>query len=72
MSTQAQSKREMLKDKVVALVKDFIKTEGGISQDDLQILFGNPNDPRKAKDFMVEGVIAALTDLPISFSEQSI
>lgn len=37
-----QSPRAILKDKVVALVKDFIKTEGGIAQHDLQILFGVP------------------------------
>jgi hypothetical protein len=43
MSTQAQNKREILKDKVVALVKDFVKTEGGLTQYDLQTLFGNPS-----------------------------
>jgi hypothetical protein len=39
-----KSKREILKDKVVALVKDFIKTEGGITLQDLESLFGlNPH-----------------------------
>lgn len=41
MSTQAQSKKEILKDKVVALVKDFVKTEGGITIADIQKLFGD-------------------------------
>lgn len=42
MITHEQSKKEILKDKVVSLVKEFVKTEGGISWQDLQILFGNP------------------------------
>lgn len=42
MTTETQSPREVLKDKVVALVKNFMKTEGGITQFDLQILFGIP------------------------------
>jgi hypothetical protein len=71
MSDQEQSKREILKEKVVSLVKDFVKTEGGITQDDLQVLFGNPNDPRKTKEFMTDGVSAALGELPIFFSEDS-
>ena len=45
MSTQAQSKREVLKEKVIALVKEFAKTEGGIEQGDLQSLFGIPYSP---------------------------
>ncbi len=44
MSTQAQSKREILKDKVVVLVKDFIQTEGGISFLDLESLFGRDSE----------------------------
>lgn len=64
-----QSKKEILKDKVVALVKDFIQTEGGITQDDLEILFGNPYNPIKAKDYMRFGIAAALSEIPISFSE---
>jgi len=71
MPTQQKSKREILKEKVVSLVKDFLKTEGGITQDDLQVLFGNPNDPRKAKEFMTSGVADALAEVPILFSEQS-
>lgn len=44
MTTQAQSKREILKDKVVALVKDFVQTEGGITPADIEALFGhNPH-----------------------------
>jgi len=35
-----KSKREQLKDKVIALVKEFVKTEGGISLSDLEALFG--------------------------------
>jgi cyanate lyase len=35
-----KSKREQLKDKVVALVKEFVKTEGGITFTDLESLFG--------------------------------
>lgn len=35
------NKREQLKEKVIALIKDFIKTEGGITIADLQRLFGD-------------------------------
>jgi hypothetical protein len=42
MGTQAQNKREILKEKVVILVKEFVKTEGGITSYDLQKLFGSP------------------------------
>ena len=34
------TKKEQLKDKVVALVKDFVKTEDGITLQDLEALFG--------------------------------
>jgi hypothetical protein len=34
------TKRDILKEKVVDLVKEFIKTEGGITGYDLQALFG--------------------------------
>jgi hypothetical protein len=64
------TKREQLKEKVVALVKEFIKTEGGISQDDLQVLFGNPIDPQNTREFIMLGVAAALREIPVSFSEQ--
>jgi len=54
-----QSKRELLKDKVIDLVKEFIKTEGGISPNDIQFLFGMP---------YVHGEVAtALSDLPIRY-----
>lgn len=41
---QQKSKREILKGKVVALVKDFVTSEGGISQNDLWELFGFHRD----------------------------
>ena len=37
-----KQQREVLKQKVVETVQNFVKTEGGISTFDLQILFGNP------------------------------
>lgn len=51
------TKKEQLKDKVVALVKDFIKTEGGLTQNDLKYLFG---------EWPHQEVAAALAELPIS------
>ncbi len=36
-----ESKKEILKDKVVKLVKEFIATEGGINAYDLEALFGS-------------------------------
>lgn len=53
------TKKEQLKDKVVALVKEFIASEGGISQTDLRVLFGDPIHPYSQ-------VAAALGELPIS------
>jgi hypothetical protein len=41
MSVEDQNKRELLKDKVVDLVKMFIKAEGGITPYDLEALFGS-------------------------------
>lgn len=38
--TNKQSQREILKAKVVNLVKDFVHTEGGINLEDLEELFG--------------------------------
>lgn len=38
--SQNISKREILRDKVVDLVKEFINTEGGITDYDLKRLFG--------------------------------
>jgi hypothetical protein len=39
-----QEQREILKQQVVELVKDFVETKGGITWFDLQSLFGNPVD----------------------------
>jgi len=50
------TKKEQLKDKVVALVKEFLKTEGGLTQNDLQSLFGQ---------WPHQEVATALADLPI-------
>ena len=58
MSKQ-ESKRELLKDKVVDLVKEFIKNEGKFSHADLIKLFGGP-------PFSEVG--AALAGLEMSFS----
>jgi len=38
------TKKDQLKDKVAALVVDFVKTEGGITQNDLWDLFGFHRD----------------------------
>jgi hypothetical protein len=35
-----EDKKEILLDKMIALVKDFVKTEGGITFTDLESLFG--------------------------------
>jgi hypothetical protein len=44
MNIHMENKKEILKGKVVALVKDFIKTEGGIKLADIEALFGhNPH-----------------------------
>ena len=51
-----ESKSELLKDKVVDLVKKFVENEGGISQIDLERLFGNYN---------LSAVSSALAALPI-------
>jgi hypothetical protein len=63
MGTQAQNKREILKDKVVALVKDFVKTEGGITQKDLQLLF-------EGFSAMPGEVAATLSEMPVLFTGQ--
>lgn len=39
--SKKENKRELLKGKVVDLVKEFIKTEGGITYVDLEKLFGS-------------------------------
>ena len=38
---EMQEQREILKQEVVDLVKNFVETEGGITMFDLQLLFGN-------------------------------
>jgi len=55
-------KKDQLKDKVVALVKEFVKTEGGITQNDLRVLFGDPFSPSAE-------VAAVLSKLPISLED---
>lgn len=42
MHEQIESPKERLKIKVVSLVKEFVKTEGGVTIFDLLALFGNP------------------------------
>lgn len=56
------TKKEQLKDKVVTLVKDFIKTEGGISQEDLQCLFGSTL-------YTHSEVATALSKTPLAFND---
>jgi hypothetical protein len=63
MKTQQQSKREILKDKVVALVKDFLTNEGEITFCDLENLFGHPSLANNENE-----VATALAELPISLS----
>jgi hypothetical protein len=59
MNTQAQNKREILKDQVVTLVKEFTKTEGELTLADLHKIFG---------DSPFSEVNLALLSLPIKFS----
>jgi len=56
---EPQSKREILRDKVVDLVKQFIKTEGGINPNDIQLLFGPP--------LVYSEIATALSALPIIY-----
>jgi hypothetical protein len=44
MDAKQQDKRGILRDKVLALVEEFVKTEGGITYRDLIRVFG-PGDP---------------------------
>lgn len=60
MSKQ-KSKSAILEDKVVDLVKDFIRTEGGINLYDLLYLFGPPCPEKET-----HGVATALAKLSIS------
>jgi hypothetical protein len=57
-----KSKRDILRDRVVDLVVEFIKSEAGISQYDLQILFYNRSE---------KAVFAALDRMPIIFPQVS-
>ena len=56
------TKKDQLKEKVVALVKDFVKTEGGINQNDLRVLFGDPFS-------LCAEVASDLAKLPISLAD---
>lgn len=56
--SQELKKSELLKDKVVDLVKRFVNTEGGITQYDLKILFGERPH---------QEVATALAEVPIKF-----
>lgn len=57
--SEQKAKRELLKHKVVDLVKEFIKSEGDLTHGDLIKLFGGP-------PFSEVG--AALANLNMSFS----
>lgn len=54
-------KREQLKDKVIALVKEFIASEGEITLYDLEVLFGQHSLANNVNE-----VATALAYLPIS------
>lgn len=56
---QQKSKREVLREKVVDLVKEFVKTENGITGADLDVLFGPPVYSELAK---------SLRDLKVFFA----
>jgi len=66
MSTQAQNKREILKDKVVSLVKDHLTNEGGITSYDLNVLFGSPSRGIEQNE-----IATTLAQIPILLSPQS-
>lgn len=57
---ESKSKREILKGKVIDLVKDFIKTEGEITFYDLEVLFG-----KHSLGINVNEVATVLSELPI-------
>ncbi len=57
MNTCAKSKKEVLENKVVALVKEFVKTEGGVNMKDIEEIFGLSR---------YSPITAALMELPIS------
>lgn len=54
--SEEKSKREILRDKVVDLVRMFINSEGGITQADLSALFGQRH---------CQEVATALAEMPI-------
>ncbi len=56
-----ESKRELLKQKVLELVKIFVETEGGITMSDLNLLFGEPG-------LSGNKIASALAQLPVKFS----
>ncbi len=56
---ETTSQRDILKEKVVDLVKEFIKTEGGIHPNDIQVLFG--------PTLLHSEVATALDQLPIRY-----
>lgn len=58
---EQESKREILKDKVLNLIKEFIKTEGGITPYDLEALFGSISPACQFNE-----VATALAEIPIS------
>ncbi len=58
--SESQNKRELLKDKVINLVKEFIKTEGGITPYDLEALFGSISPASQFNE-----VAIALAEMPI-------
>jgi hypothetical protein len=53
------NKKDQLKDKEVALVKEFVRTEGSITPADIEALFGYNRH---------QEIATALAELPISFS----
>ncbi|MBI4964107.1 MAG: hypothetical protein HY913_12580 [Desulfomonile tiedjei] len=57
--TEQKSKREVLRDKMVDLVKMFVKAEGDITQADIEALFGYKSSSEMA---------AYLSSLPFLFS----
>jgi hypothetical protein len=61
MEESERDKRDILRDQVVDLVIDFVNKEGGLSQYDLQALFGEPHSR--------SSVAAALHKVPINFSQ---
>ncbi len=63
MTQKSESKRELLRDKVIDLVKEFIEIEGEISLYDLNILFG-----QHSLGVNVNEVATALAHLPIIFT----